>query len=135
MTPKEKFQLLKYLILEAPLDKHNIGELETKCDLYANDIEQALTELESIKRYPTAKEVCGALSKYLKAEVKYIPHPIRKNGFYLVDSGLYLVSLGDDNQVNFSYNNWIKFNQLPPSLIVLIGRFYEGVKKAAEQPK
>lgn len=84
---------------------------------------------------PTADEVCEALSEYLKAEVKYSPHKIKKNGFYLVDSGLYLVSLGDDNQVNFSYNNWVKFNQLPPSLIIIIGRFYEGVKKAAEQPK
>ena len=50
MTPKEKFQSLRHLILETPLDKQNIHELETKCDLYAEDIEQALTELEELKR-------------------------------------------------------------------------------------
>ena len=94
-----------------------------------SNVSKYMDSLKSILTPPTADEVCEALSKYMKEEVKYIPHRLKKNGFYLVDSGIYLVSLGYDNQVNFSCNDWIKFNTLPPSLITLIGRFYEGLGK------
>ena len=107
--------------LEALEEVNNLieyyGEESTTYDSWQVIIE-ALTP-------PTTDEVCEALSEYLKAKVNYIPHKIKKNGFYLVDSGIYLISLGYDNQVNFSYNDWIKFNRLPTHLVTLIGRFYE----------
>ena len=75
-------------------------------------IQQALTP-------PTEEEVCEALSEYYGFEVMY------KGGDFFPKerlSNLYCVVAMVDGCIDFAY-------PLPPHLITLIGRFYEGVKK------
>src|SRR5574343_663080 len=64
MTPKEKLEALSHLILQAPLDKKNIDELKLKAEVYVPAIQEALNELEELKRVPTAKEVCKAIQEH-----------------------------------------------------------------------
>jgi hypothetical protein len=76
-----------------------------------NIIKKALTP-------PTAEEVCEALEKYVEyGEVKY-----DHNEFFIYqDKKRYSIS-------NYAYKNQYQvYAYLPPHLITLIGRFYEGV--------
>lgn len=90
------------------------------------DIENALTELETLKRYPTSDEVCEALSKWIEENAIFSPSEVyyddKKQSF---EVGKYEPSVcyKDDEMIWF---NWFR---LPPHLITLIGRFYEGMEK------
>lgn len=81
-----------------------------------SELEQAIAEHEELKRYPTADEVCKALSEQLKTQIKIGKN---KHGitFNYAETGKKIISLNYD---------LIHINvQLPYNLITLIGRFYE----------
>ncbi|MCK9470163.1 MAG: hypothetical protein M0Q88_00225 [Bacilli bacterium] len=77
--------------------------------LCLNDLEQALTP-------PTEEEVCKALSKYLDEKVWY------ENGCF------YIGTPNEYEAVVYLFDDDVHFNVvLSPKIIILIGRFYEGV--------
>ena len=83
-----------------------------------SDVEQALTELEELKRYPTAEEVCEALSERFDSDVIFDGEAFVLN--HADNSIAYCYkSLGDTIKINYA---------LPPSLITLIGRFYQSLE-------
>jgi hypothetical protein len=151
MTPK---QALKWLFLKAskqhrqlweikltkPYDerKRLVDEITSDLDDHygeLNDtfytIDQALTKLEELKRYPTADEVCKALGEYLERTVKMDID----NTFYYSDKN----KLGEYDEIICGYgwehkHHTVGFDMdLPPHLITLIGRFYEGLEKVGKE--
>jgi len=66
---------------------------------------------------PTEQEVCEALSEYSNKKVYY------ENGKFEV--GKYEPSICYLQEDNIVWFNWFK---LPPHIITMIGRFYEGKK-------
>ena len=88
-------------------------------------MEQSLTELEELKRYPTADEVCEALSEWLKEELPTlwnykIYHD--NGGFHYYNNEDYEIYFVDYDEV---FERIFFPRYLPPHLITLIGRFYE----------
>ena len=75
-------------------------------------IKQALTP-------PTEEEVCKALSEYLGEEIIYIDSDIYGNS-------LFPYTYKMENVVYNKRGLLIFYDKLPPHLITLIGRFYEG---------
>lgn len=94
---------------------------------YFDRIDKALTELEALKRYPTADEVCKTLSDFYKEKVSY-SNERHNHMFYLDESKLGVLRFMN-NGVYFIQSDYHKTNLLPPHLITLIGRFYEGLEK------
>lgn len=151
MTPKEALDILRNRVSKLALN-HKIGNRDI-ANLEVKDIvmsiethviptfEQALTELEAIKRYPTSDEVCEALSEWYRCEIMHnnyehddINETCIRDSFYRVrikkdmDDKPYkvrheIVAGGSDG---ITMNAW-----LPLHLITLIGRFYEGLGKGA----
>jgi hypothetical protein len=121
MTPKEALKGIKQAIAEhlhlktgVSVEKHfEYLQYDTEIDI----VEQALTELEELKRYPTADEVCEALSEYYHYEVEYSKRDMT------FESELSWYACFKDGVIDFGGD------KLPPHLITLIGRFYEGVEK------
>ncbi len=72
-------------------------------------VEHALNELEIIKSYPTVDEVCSELSEHIEHSVYYANDKFKVHGDV--------------------YGEIVDLNSLPPHLITLIGRFYEGLEK------
>jgi len=76
---------------------------------------------------PTAEEVCKALSEYLQREVKMDSD----NTFYYTEQR----QIGECDEIICGYgweneHHTIAFEfDLPPHLITLIGRFYEGLEE------
>ena len=85
--------------------------------------EKALTKLEELMRYPTADEVCKALIDYFGFGFYY-----QDNFFYRSDGIKYIYPL----KVSGFTEIQLYDGHLPPHLIILIGRFYEGVRKWQE---
>ena len=99
-------------------------------------------EYETIKSYltpPTADEVCEALSEWYGAEVKHDYHQhddinevYMHDQFYFrqiktdIDGKPYAIhkSIAIGSESRLSFNAY-----LPPHLITLIGRFYEGLEE------
>ena len=70
---------------------------------------------------PTADEVCKALSEYLRLDKFNSKCIFEDNNFYeRCDDGVLETIIDNDNGLIDIYFN------LPPHLITLIGRFYEG---------
>ena len=88
------------------VSKHNLMD-----DL--REIKKALTP-------PTADEVCEALSEYLKEPIKYVRTSFVNERETAEVCGLF----GLDNYDLVDFNT-----PLPPRLITLIGRFYEGLEE------
>lgn len=89
-------------------------------------IQNALTELEELKRYPTAEEVCEALSEHEKRNVIYSD---KTHEFYYLE---YEGKVGEYKQfITETYGDglWSLGVYIPPHIITLIGRFYEGVEE------
>lgn len=99
------------------LDVINKRKQRIKQRLYQFD--QALTELEELKRYPTSEEVCEALSKEFGHTYYY--------GEELRD--FWCEEFGSDDHMRKWYLSNEPLNELVdyPNLITLIGRFYEGL--------
>lgn len=86
---------------------------------YFNRIDDALAELEELKRYPTADEVCEALMN--EETIDDVEYNKKLNDFLIFQD---------------RYGEWLgrlsfkKIKELlPPHLITLIGRFYEGLEE------
>jgi len=123
---KSKEALEKLSTKQVAIELFNIvsnGKYDTN-DLvpYFDRIDKALTELEEIKRYPTADEVCEALSEYFAKETIY------DKQFKEFRKGFRVVANPREN----IYNEYDLLG-LPPHLITLIGRFYEGLEKAGKE--
>lgn len=120
MTPKEN------KVLQKALDVYK-GRLTTFYEetirKTTDELERTLTELEALKRYPTADEVCKALSEYYNEEVLYDE---RRQAFHFKNSW-YIVTF-DNGYIQFAHHDYWKFDTKKPSLITLIGRFYEGLE-------
>ena len=97
-------------ILARLLVKMNEKEIEE----YLNSVDK-LDEI--LDTPPTEQEVCEALGEYWKKEVVY---DTKNTGFYLRKKRI--VSY-------FPINKYLIQCFLPPHLITLIGRFYEGKVK------
>ena len=99
------------------VSKHNLMD-----DL--REIKKALTP-------PTADEVCEALSEYLQRKVNIYSD----NTFYYTEQR----QIGECDEIICGYgweneHHTIAFEiDLPPNLITLIGRFYEGVEKVGKE--
>ena len=124
MTPKEALKRLHF-------NKNSLEYCDMKTDEHIMDgaeidyenILKALTELEELKRYPTSDEVCEALSERFDSDVIFDGEAFVLN--HADNSIAYCYkSLGDTIKINYA---------LPPSLITLIGRFYEGVEKVGKE--
>lgn len=72
-------------------------------------------ELEELKRYPTADEVCEALGEYYNKPCIY------RDGYFLIK--------GLDCAENLYQKVYIDHLKRKPNLITLIGRFYENEVK------
>lgn len=57
MTSKEMVEVLKHLILEVPLDRHNLSELKLKAEVYISKILEEINNLEQTqKEYEALKQ-------------------------------------------------------------------------------
>ena len=81
---------------------------------------EAISELDKYLTPPTADEVCEALSEYLKEPIKYVRTSFVNERETAEVCGLF----GLDNYDLVDFNT-----PLPPRLITLIGRFYEGLEE------
>lgn len=76
---------------------------------------EAINDLDIYLTPPTEEEVCKALSEYIGDKVIYIDDTFQFGS-------IVIVTLYNDNTIGFNIS-------LPPHLITLIGRFYEGESK------
>lgn len=79
-------------------------------------IEQALTP-------PTQEEVCEAIMKHYRGKVVFYNEMARTFNEVHITRNEETVSFYANGEVGINYNG------LPPHLITLIGRFYEGMEK------
>lgn len=91
-------------------------------------VDKSLTELEELKRYPTADEVCEALSEFYRKLMMDIYYDEKLNSFCYGEYGDISVEVGLDKNGNLKIKEY-----LPPHLITLIGRFYEGLEKVGKE--
>ncbi|HKM04429.1 MAG TPA: hypothetical protein VJZ04_07510 [Lachnospiraceae bacterium] len=118
-----------------------------KIPIYVQNLLKALTELEELKRYPmaeevahydvfliirkaltppTADEVCEALSGWFDEKFYY---DVNQKEFYTKAlNGQHSVVKLKKNEIHFG--GWYT---MPPHLITLIGRFYEGLEKVGNE--
>lgn len=95
-----------------------IKKLETI--LTRKEQKKILDKLDVIKSYlspPTVEEVCNALSDYFGYDYYY------QDGFFYKSDGIKYVWFMTRSGVDEIFYYW---DSLPPHLITLIGRFYEG---------
>lgn len=125
MTPKEALEkLVKNVVTSTDEETWKLLTEDSKYPLKQLEeyklIVQTLTELEALKRYPTADEVCEALSEYHLFDM--VEYDKKTQTFYSGDNICYMgIDYQDKPIIIFDY-------ELPPHLITLIGRFYEGLK-------
>ena len=101
-----------------------LDRIKNYAEIFEDKEEQALIlkQLDVIRPYlvsPTADEVCKALSEFVGREVSYT----NKQFHYIIKNTQVLIYVTETyNNKTFSLGVY-----LPPHLITLIGRFYEGV--------
>jgi len=114
MTLKWKLEALSHIML----NKKNMGEIKLRAEVYVPAMQEALNELEELKRVPTAKEVCEAIQENLT--LKKIVYNEKDNSFGL-EYGippLYL-PLVESKERFITY-----FPFATPKILILIGKFY-----------
>ena len=130
MTPKEALEYLKNRISKLSLN-HKIGnrdianleikDIVTGVELHViPTLETTLNELESLKKPPTVDEICKALSEQLKQKVSYGA----KQFYYTIENTNCVMFVTE----TYGDGLWSINEYLPPHLITLIGRFYEGLE-------
>lgn len=82
---------------------------------------EAICDIEKSLTPPTADEVCKALSEYYKEKAFYND---TEKTFYFMGGKIAYPSAFD--KCRFVLNNY----SFPPSLITLIGRFYQGLEES-----
>ena len=126
MTPKEaldRIAILSEILVDVskfhimPNDGINeIRKLDV-AEIYFS-LSKQIKELEELKRYPTADEVCKALSGWFDEKFYY---DVNQKEFYTKAlNGQHSVVKLKKNEIHFG--GWYT---MPPHLITLIGRFYE----------
>ena len=108
MTPKEA---LKLILEYVNLDEY---DYETK------GIRNAETLLRKALTPPTVDELCKALSEQLKQKVSYGA----KQFYYTIENTECVMFVTE----TYGDGLWSINEYLPPHLITLIGRFYEGLE-------
>ena len=99
-----------------PLTTGDFDGMCNDCKKQQNDTEISI--VEKALTPPTAEEVCKALSKFVGREVSYT----NKQFHYIIKNTQVLIYVTETyNNKTFSLGVY-----LPPHLITLIGRFYEG---------
>ena len=114
MTPKEALEAIRKELqdrLEFPIN------LTPEYRLVSN----ALNELEELKKPPTVDEVCKALGEQLKQDINYGA----KQFYYTIENTKCIMFVTE----TYGDGLWSINEYLPPHLITLIGRFYEGLEK------
>ena len=106
----------------------------SKVGQYFTDMQEGLTP-------PTQEDVCRQLSEYYKTDVfcrKHEHQDIPAVGSTFIDTFYYLKDRNDVNGIKYKTERVIVMGDsvdvslnasLPPHLITLIGRFYEGESK------
>ena len=135
MTPKEALAILRNrvsaLALNHKIGSRDIAKQEVKDIVMSIEIhviptfEQALTELEALKRYPTSEEVCEALNTDVSLYPKIFYYDEISKTFKEIHISR------NEEIVSYYTNGTITINPnygISPHLITLIGRFYEGLK-------
>lgn len=104
---------------ERGMAQSDYREVDDSLALYRQDLELVL-------HTPTVDEMCLELSKHFKEQVSY-SNERHNHMFYFEKIKLGIVWLRDGNIV-FIQSDYYKTNNLPPYLITLIGKFYEGLE-------
>lgn len=107
--------LANFIIMHGNNDDYDASAIE-----WHGIIKQALTP-------PTADEVCKALSEYYHSEVSY-SNERHNHMFYFEESRLGILRYYD-GRVVFIHSDYHKTNNLPPYIVVLIGKFYESLEE------
>ena len=124
MTPKEALKKIKVSIATY-LNKVTKLGIERHLENLENDtcldvVSKALNELEALKKPPTVDELCKSLSEQLKQKVSYGA----KQFYYTIENTKCVMFVTE----TYGDGLWSINEYLPPHLITLIGRFYEGLE-------
>ena len=121
MTPKEatdKSTITKQVVINTPTSARLLPI--TADEKVIDEIQQALTELEELKRPPTSDEVCEVLSDYFGFDYYY------QDGYFYRSNGIkYIYPIKVSGFIEIQMYD----GHLPLHLIMLIGRFYEGLEE------
>lgn len=104
---------------ERGMSQSDYREVDDSLALYRQDLDLVL-------HTPTSDEVCMELSRHYKEQVSY-SNERHNHLFYFEKSRLGIVLLRHGN-IDFYQSDYHKTNYLPPHLVILIGRFYEGLE-------
>lgn len=120
MTPKEALNNIKEIFIHNEYGESRGSTYDFGVNL-CEIIKQALDELEALKKPPTVEEVCKALSECLAKDVSYGA----KQFYYTIKNTECIMFVTE----TYGDGLWSINEYLPPHLITLIGRFYEGLKE------
>lgn len=101
------------------MQRHNDLYCDDDCDKELLDtitkyVKEKFDLIKKALTPPTQEEVCAKLSEYLEQDVEWVS----------------VSFVGDDDICYICQDNLIVFNyDLPPHLITLIGKFYEGLEE------
>lgn len=113
----KELEALRNFISECENDWKTQPKRWVDCAINSN-VSKYMDSLKSILTPPTAEEVCKALSEY--DDFDEVNYRVSTRGFYSNDTICYLgIDYQEKPIIIFEYD-------LPPHLITLIGRFYEG---------
>lgn len=122
MKELEALRELQHELMQRHNDMYCDGGCDKQSlDIITQDVKEKFELIAKSLTPPTSDEVCKALSEYLcekigkKLEVEYL------NGDFILINN-YIAFLDGKGSLCFNFN-------LPPHLITLIGRFYEGMEK------
>jgi len=128
MTPKEALEIIySYQSWDCYNDEPNLlSDVELEA---LNVLKNALTELEELKRYPTSDEVCEALSECEDLDkhsfITYIP----EDKSFTLFKQFRADDCYETDLVRYEQGTIYIANYYSPSIITLIGRFYEGMEE------
>jgi hypothetical protein len=134
VTPLEHLEALKDIVVA----KQNEEDIRLEQTFQYGIIKRELYEYDKLKTPPTEQEVCEALGKWFKKEVKFNQN--EKMFYYIAQD--YIADCGEIinyDEIICSYGWGCNYDtlslatDLPPHLITLIGRFYEGKVKDNEE--
>ena len=132
MTPKEAFEILvKNISISTDDETWKLLTEDSKYPLKQLEeyklVTQALTELEELKRYPTSKEVIVTWLNYFKSKIIFYDEISKTFKEIHLSRNDEIISYYADKTITINANYG-----LPPHLITLIGRFYEGLEKVGK---
>lgn len=110
--------ITKQIIINTPTSSHLIPI--TADEKSIQKIQDVIDEHESLKKPPTADELCKALSEQLKLKVSYSA----KQFYYKIENTECIMFVTE----TYGDGLWSINEYIPPHLITMIGRFYEGLK-------